>query len=174
MTEFSLSPAQEDDVRRADATGGRIAAFVRIRQLTGASLTEAISIAQALLPASSTPKRALDVDLEVLVVGGLVPSVIQHLPYSPERYLNIPCGTPIIANLASTLSDDDVLAWIRVLHVDPWDFNTHCVDLSRLDLDDEHHPWVVDEYPPLEALRAFRDAGFTLHVYPRAPSQSSP
>lgn len=171
MTERSLSTVREEEVRRAAAAGGKLAALVRIRELTGASLAEALAIAQAMWPPSPEQKRAIDVDLEIVVVGPFATSLVEHLGYSPERYQNVHPGTPVIANIGSTLSDEGVLAWMRLLGVDPWDFNTHCVDLSRLDLDREHHPLLEDEWSPFEALRAFRDAGFTLYVYPRtAPS----
>jgi hypothetical protein len=106
----SLSAAERSEVARLITDGGLIAAVAFVREVTDATLDQAIvAVGEAGVELGAITATHLGTQLsaEDLAIGPFSKAIACFLPYSLERYEGVPEGTIVIATVIDTCGDTE-------------------------------------------------------------------
>lgn len=164
----SLSVEERAEVGRRIAAGGLLAGIAFVREITRATLAEAVAVAREIgleLGVVRAPSVGPQLGGEVFAIGPFSRAIVPYLPYDEARYEGVADGSPVLAEILGVYRDtDETFTLAASFGIDPWDFNAHALDPARVDLDALGTLDVLAR----ETFVALRDAGF--HFYFCGPS----
>jgi hypothetical protein len=78
----------------------------------------------------------MGMNAEILGLGRFDPVLVPHLMHPPERYAHVRSGALLLEKVVPATPGSST-AWgvAAAVGVSPWDFDTHALDVTRIDWD---------------------------------------
>jgi hypothetical protein len=118
---------------------------------------------------------------DIVAIGPFSQDIIEYLEYPPNSYLSTRPGTPVIIELFGILEgSSQSRAFAKTLGItDPWDFNQHKIDpskinlpelcelLAHIDIEELYRSEITDSYlSDIRALEKLKSRGFDFYFRP--------
>lgn len=106
----------------------------------------------------------MSMEAEVVAIGPFSPNIAGFMEYPQRHYQDTREGVPVLRILFHVYNGTNVsMELARCLGVLAWDFNTHHLNASAVDIDKLRQMFDADE---VDAFIALRDAGFQFYFMP--------
>lgn len=76
----------------------------------------------------------MGMDADVIGIGKYSNKIVDCLCYSPDFYLDTKEGAEIITTVFHACTSDSSHQLARAMGVEPWDFNTHKIDIGNVQM----------------------------------------
>ena len=78
----------------------------------------------------------MGMNAEILGLGRFDPALVPHLTHPPERYARVRPGALLLEKVVpGTPGSSTAHELAAAIGVSPWDFDTHALDVARIDWD---------------------------------------
>jgi hypothetical protein len=165
-----LSADERAELARRVERHGLLDAVAYHRRVTGSSLAEAVAFVRASWAEGRPPAEARQgqgLGADVLAIGPFRADLVPFLEYDRGLWSNVAPGAFIVQKLFDVYDDDaEVAAVAAAFGIDPWDFDAHELDDSRVDLEALR---ALDSSELVERFVALRGAGFRFYFHLRRP-----
>lgn len=111
----------------------------------------------------------MGMDADVIGIGKFSSDIVDLLDYPPEFYSDTQEGADIITTVFIAGTSDQSHQLARAMGIDPWDFNAHKIDTSKVSADElvefvEHSP--DHEEKDIDEFMQLVEKGFTFFFRP--------
>ncbi len=100
---------------------------------------------------------------EIFAIGLFQPEIVDCLGYPADKYQNTKPGTRIVVHIIEVDGTGQSRLLADCLGIDPWDFNQHELDISRINWERLEQEFYAET---VEQMQALQRAGFVFFFRP--------